>query len=116
MAAVSGWVEVPASIQSLRSATICVRVEDVSRVDGLARVVAEQILVDVSQSQIDQRMIPFDVPVDDADLVGELVVRVHLDLDSDGKVNVGDYVSTEHIPVPGGEPRAKLRVRVQRVS
>jgi len=40
-------------------------------------------------------------------------VRVHIDLDGDGRVGPGDHITTESYPVPiaGGRAHLKLRLR-----
>lgn len=75
-----------------------VRLEDVSRVDAAAILVAEQVIRGV-QAGGDVRQVGFAIHGDALEPRAHYVVRVHVDVDNDGTVSVGDYVSTASHPV-----------------
>ena len=74
-------------------ASVRVRLEDVTRLDGPARLVAERVVpvtlegirVELETGVINQR--------------AHYAVRVHVDVDGDGRVTRGDFVSTRSYPV-----------------
>jgi len=44
-----------------------------------------------------------------------LTLRVHVDVDRDGRVSVGDYVSTQSYPLPLPAPRT-MEIKVSKVT
>jgi hypothetical protein len=113
---VRGFVELPMPAESLRSARIRVRVEDVSRVDDRARILGEFILDGVPAQRLSGDRLGFEVAIAGPDEGASLAVRVHIDLDGDDAVSVDDYVSTEHVAVrPEADPTDVL-VKVRRVG
>lgn len=102
-----------ADAQDLRKATVYVRLEEAGRVDAPSRVVAEQVLRDVAHEAGAQLHVELwgDVPSGR----GNYQLRVHVDVDGDGEVSPGDYVSTESYPVNPSAGPAELGVRVHRV-
>jgi uncharacterized lipoprotein YbaY len=97
--------EVPAG------ATAYVRVEDVSRVDSAAPVVAEEALTDLSPPPQQVALAVGDVePRDDYS------VRVHVSLNGSRDVDAGDYVTTQAYPVLTRGATDQTRVRLQRVG
>lgn len=97
-------------------AVVRVRLEDVSRADAAARVVAEQVIRDVSHKPGADEVVAFGLDGEWPDDRCDYVVRVHVDLNGDGQVKRGDYVSVESHPVlTRGHPR-EVAVRVHRVE
>ena len=94
-------------------ATLYVRIEDVGRADAPSRIVAEQVMHHVTWAP--GRSLEFNIQ--GALPAGSTYcqLRVHVDVDGDGAISPGDYVSTESHPVmqPGGD--TSLEVRVHRV-
>jgi uncharacterized lipoprotein YbaY len=108
-----GNVVFGADAQQVRDATVYVRLEEVSRADAPSRIVAEQVLrgVTYEPGQPLQFELRGTVPADRA----SYRLRVHVDVDGDGQVSRGDYVSTESIPVTPSTAHLPLQVRVHRV-
>ena len=79
-------------------------------------VIPEQIFDSIPQDQILEGSLAFEVNVREPGEGATCAVRVHLDVDRDGVVSVGDYVSTEHIPVLQDADSSLVRVRVSRVG
>lgn len=86
------------SVGPFSGASVYVRLEDVTRVDAPAIVIAEQVLQGVRVGS-DVRELGFAIHGDEPEPHAHYVVRVHVDVDNDGKVGVGDYVSTASHPV-----------------
>ncbi|HEY0078884.1 MAG TPA: YbaY family lipoprotein [Pyrinomonadaceae bacterium] len=98
-------------------ATVYVRLEDVTYADAASKVLAEQVMRDVSRAEGGS-----DYPLEFR-LYGRLTdkrasynLRVHVDVDGDGEVSLHDYVTMQSYPVlTQGRPR-KLNVRVHEVK
>jgi uncharacterized lipoprotein YbaY len=95
---ISGTIQFEDVRQPAQDVTVYVRVEEVSRLDAPASRVAEVVLRGV-------HIFPGSPPIPFT--MGEIfpvpsrryVVRVHADVDGDGKVSRGDYVSVQSYPV-----------------
>lgn len=96
--------------EAFAAATVYVRLEDVSFADRPSAVIAEQVIPGVSRGPvaIDLRSAPLDPR-------GSYSVRVHVDVDGDGQITPGDYVSTESYPVLTHGHPANITVNVRRV-
>jgi uncharacterized lipoprotein YbaY len=94
------------------AATIRVQLEDVSRLDASAPVVAEQVMDRVG----DNTPLQFVVHGEALDPRARYNVRVHVDVDHDGQVSVGDYVSTRSALVTADRVPATVAITVSKVS
>lgn len=96
-------VRLPSGITTVPGAVI-VRVEDVSRADAAARIAGEA-RVERGTDPAPGLPLLVSVPVHAVDEQAAYAVRVHVDVDGDGQVSEGDYVSTQRYPVlTGGHP------------
>ena len=77
-----------------------VRLEDVSLADAVAKVVAQQVMRAVNIGGPSGRL-TFEIPAAPRRPDAEYGVRVHVDVDGDGQVSVGDYTSTQSYRVKG---------------
>ncbi len=93
-----GTILFESSVRPFSGANVYVRLEDVTRVDAPAIVIAEQVLQSIRVGR-DVRELGFAIHGDELEPHVHYVVRVHVDVDNDGTVGVGDYVSTESHPV-----------------
>ena len=99
--------------RSFSGATVYVRLEDVSRADAPARIVAEQILHDIAHTAGTATQLQFALEGAVPDERARYAVRVHVDVDGDGQVSRGDFLSMESYPVlTYGDPN-NVTVRVQ---
>jgi uncharacterized lipoprotein YbaY len=97
---VRGEIVFAEDARAFSGATVSVRLEDVSRVDAAARIVAEQEIVDVRHAPASAAPIPFTLAVHEVvDERATYAVRVHVDVDGDRRVGRGDFVSTASHPV-----------------
>jgi len=87
--------------------------EDVSRVDAASVGVAEQIIDAFSYDPTDGASLAFSLPGEVPDDRANYAVRVHIDVDRDGRVSRGDYITMESYPVltQGHPERVTVRVR-----
>jgi hypothetical protein len=79
-------------------ATVHVRVEDVSRADAAATLVAEAILPLRSPLAAGAEL-PFSLAIPDVDERARYSVRVHVDTTGSGDITAGDRISTVAHPV-----------------
>lgn len=108
-----GSVIVNADPRQVRNATVYVRLEDVSRVDAPSRIVAEQVLSGGAFAE--GQPLRFELRGVLPGGSGSCRLRVHVDVDGDGQVSPGDYVSTESYPVTPSTAQTDIEVRVHRV-
>ena len=90
-----------------------IMVEDVSLADAASVGVAEQIIDGVSYDPTDGTPLAFSLHGEVRDDRANYAVRVHIDVDRDGRVSRGDYITMESYPVlTWGHPdRVTVRVR-----
>jgi uncharacterized lipoprotein YbaY len=114
---VRGEIRFEEDAPAFSRATVYVRLEDVSRLDAAARIVAEQVINDVSHAPARAAPVPFVVATDEAvDARATYGVRVHVDVDRDRRVGRGDFVSTASHPVLTYGRPAWASVRVHEVT
>ena len=116
MPVVIGTIVFGVDLELFAGATVYVRLEDVSRINTSALVVAETVLQDVRAGGQVQNRIEFTINAPPLDSRARYVVRVHVDVDVDGQVGIGDYVSTVSHAVNAGGGTTTLLIPVKRVS
>jgi uncharacterized lipoprotein YbaY len=94
-------------------ATVYVRLEDVSRADAASTVVAEQTLRGIASSQ---GPVLFRLTGEPLDPQASYTVSAHVDVDGDGMVSAGDYLTMESYPVSAQSVGEELTVRVRRIQ
>ncbi len=110
---VRGSIVFPLDLRPVRNATVHVRLEDVSLADAPATLIQEHIQENVSLGTGPARL-AFELHGSTPDPRAGYAVRVHVDLDGDGQISPGDYISTAHHQVTFGQATA-LEVPVRRV-
>lgn len=92
---------------------IYVRVEDVSYSDAPAQTVAEEVLRDVRIPE--NGSLGFSLPVGEPQPSADYSVRVHADVDGDGEISSGDFISVQRHPVlTYGQPN-RVTIHLRRV-
>jgi len=102
--------------RSFSDATVYVRLEDVTRVGSPSVTVAEQVIPEVSYRAGSQQEVKFVLTGRDLDRRARYNVRVHVDVDGDGRINQGDYLSTQSYPVLTDGHPDQVTVYVSRVG
>lgn len=95
-----------------RPGSLRIKVEDVSRADAAARVVAEVVLP-LGRALAAGATVPFSVTVPELDESARYGVRVHIDCNGSGQVDAGDLISTQSYPVltQGNRDSVDIEVR-----
>ena len=101
--------------QSFSSATVRVRLEDVTQLDVPSVTVAEQVIARVSYQVGSQQGVPFCLVGRAPDLQARYGVRVHVDVDGDGFISVGDWLSTQSHPVLTDGHPDRVTVQISQV-
>jgi putative lipoprotein len=91
---------------------LVLEVEDVSRADAPALGVAS---LSVELSHPLPRYVPFKMEVGSFEIGASYALRAHLDVDGDGQISPGDFVTTESHPVLGDDLSEETIVRLTRV-
>lgn len=101
---------------SFTGATMYVRLENITIADIAAEVVAATVVGDIAFDPKTNKALPFAIIGTVLDPQASYTVRVHIDLDGDGIVGQGDFISTQSYPViTFGYPREVL-ISVQQVK
>lgn len=114
MGRVSGTIAFAQLRTPLNAVSVYVRLEDVGRADAAAVPVAQQVMHGVGIADAASRL-QFEIPAAARRPKGEYGVRVHVDVDGDGEVSVGDYTSTQSYRVRGTAD-AELAITVSEVE
>lgn len=113
---VSGSISFDDDASAFAGATVYVRVEDVSYADASSKVLAEQVMRDVSRLGESEEDLEFRIYGRITDERASYSVSVHVDVDGDGEVSLHDYITMQSYPIlTQGHPR-KLSVRVREVK
>src|SRR5438093_1663519 len=108
---VSGSISFEDGHSPFASATIYVQLEDVSVADGPSVVLSQQVLHGVAPPE-PGRAVAFRVSAGTLDPRRRYNLRVHVDLDGDGTVSSGGFVTVQRYPVvPGRETGLAVVVR-----
>jgi uncharacterized lipoprotein YbaY len=110
---VRGEVIFPREAGPLRDARVFVLLEEVSLADAPAVIVGRQVQEHTALPG-GGAALPFEVHAPPPDPRASYSVRVHVDLDGDGEIGPGDYVSTAGYPVltRGHPDEAAVEVRL----
>ncbi len=113
---VSVTITFPAELRLDADARLYVRLEDISYADAPAQIVAERSLRPVQLPATGVLEVTLRVPPERIVAEGRYSVRVHLDIDADETVSVGDWISVQTHPVLTGGHPASVRVTPTRVQ
>lgn len=72
---------------------------DVGAADAPSRIIAEQVLTDISQKASSGQSISFVLYGVIPDERGSYAISVHVDMDGDGKISRGDFINMQNYPV-----------------
>ena len=108
---ISGEIVINAESYSFANATAFVYLEDVSRVDGAARILGRAKLTSVVYHQGAESRVLFAVEAIDTPHGDEATLPVHISIDGDENVLARDLVLTTHNAVIEGEfPEISVKI------
>lgn len=113
---VAGTVRLAGWRGEIGPAMVRVRLLDTSRVDLAARLVAEVHVAVARLEELAQADLPFALVAGPIDPRARYEIAVWIDVDGDGAVSVGDYVSTRAYPVLTRGSTDRVAVAVQPVG
>jgi hypothetical protein len=92
-------------------------VRDTSLADVEAPLVAETRAEVAAGESSRLQSVELEIPDASVDPRGRLTVFAHVDVDGDGALSPGDFITTRSFPVPAAEPgeEARLQVAVTRI-
>ena len=97
-------------------ATLYVTLEDVTYTDDDAITVGKVVITNVAYNPLSPDNLTFEVPFQLLNPRALYSVRVHIDLNGDGRISTGDYVNTQAYPVLTRGNSSAASVRVRRVQ
>lgn len=102
--AVTGKIVFERVSKPFENATAYIKLEDISKMDAPSKVITRQIIRNVNITHDECvakkfKEIEFSLRCEIKDTRGMYVVNAHIDVDGDGKVSVGDYITTAYYPV-----------------
>ena len=113
---VDGEIRLPDDAGAFRDATVRVTLADVTRADAPSRAVAEETIRNVSHGGGSGGVVPFRLRLESPDARTRYAVRAHVDMDGDGRVSRGDYISMESYPVLTFDSPSRVTIRVRPVE
>ena len=113
---VKGTVTFEKDAPAFTGATMYVRLENTTLADVAAEVVADYVERDIAFVPETTKALSFAIDGKAPDPRASYTVRVHIDLDGDGEVSQGDFISTQSYPViTFGHPR-EVSILVRQVK
>jgi hypothetical protein len=103
------------SAPSFHAAKLYASVEDVSRADTASVSLGSLVMGDISHTAGETHGPELTLPVSVPDPGAYLAVRVHIDLDGDGRYSRGDFISMESYPVLTRGHPSRVTVRVRQI-
>jgi len=113
---VRGEVIFDENTQPFTGATVTVSLEDVNLADAASKTVAKVVFRDVAYSPESSSPLQFSLEGLNPDEKTSYNIRVHADLDNDGQVSRGDYLTMQSYPVLTYGNPTEVSVRVQQVK
>ncbi len=95
-------------------ATAYIRLVDVSKQDAPSEIIGEQILRNISHKVGEETK--FSLSREIRDLQGFYIVSIHIDIDRDREVSIGDYITTGYYPVVAEDSPTEITVLVKKVT
>jgi uncharacterized lipoprotein YbaY len=113
---VKGEILFEEDMDSFSKATVRVYLEDVSLLDAPSKVVAEQVIPNISHEKGTEERLEFALYGEIPDERASYSIHVHVDLQGDEEIQRGDYITMQSYPVlTFGYPDTVL-VRVRQVK
>lgn len=108
--AITGKVKFERNATPFEKATAYVSLLDVSRQDAPSETIAKQVIKNVELGEFS-----FSLSGIIKDPTGMYVVSVHVDVDGDGEVSAGDYITTGYYQISTQDEHTAIDITVQKV-
>jgi len=96
---ITGEILIPANTKIADTAVAYVHLLDTSRADAASTVISEQVIANVATKLSRGERIKFVLYGEIQNPQASYSVSVHIDVDADGQVGVGDYINVQSYPV-----------------
>lgn len=116
MIVIRGKLSFEGGIVNLGGAAVYVRLIDVSQTDAAARTVAEYKIISLPTGIDTRQEVSFELSVDRLMRGRSYTLAAHVDVDGDGKVSIGDYITMESVPVREENIASRYIVRVRKIT
>lgn len=113
---VRGAISFSGAVTDISGAAVFVRLIDVSRADAEASTISEFRVLSLPRGTDTSKKIPFEFDFVITDLKASYVITAHVDVDRDGEVSVGDYITMQSIPFRAGSLSTFYDVEVRRIA
>ena len=113
--AIKGEIVIDPDCPGFKGAVVFVYLEEVSRADAPANLIASFRLTDVQHTAGQEDRVPFELAAEPSDPRASYGVRAHVAPHGAEDVQVGDLVTMEFTPVGPGRPAEGMKVRVRPV-
>jgi len=113
---IRGELSFEGGVANLGGAAVTVRLLDVSQVDAAERTVAEYRILSHPAGADTSHKITFEIASDRISKGQSYTLAAHVDVDRDGKVSIGDYITMESFPVSAESLSSHYVVRVRKVT
>lgn len=113
---IEGKIHLVDVTSSIPHATVYVRLLDVSLADAPSKVIAEEVIHNVSIEVESLRSLPFSVRTSKLDKRAMYTLTAHVDASGKGAITPGDYITMESFPVAPTDSPAHMHVRVRQVK
>jgi uncharacterized lipoprotein YbaY len=112
---VQGDITFAATGRAFSKATVYIRLEDITEADSASKIVAEQVIRDISHQQGGTEKISFNLQSQSFDDKASHIVSVHVDVDNNGQISEGDYINMESYPALTLGHSSQVSVCVQQI-
>ncbi|WNM63641.1 YbaY family lipoprotein [Candidatus Nitrospira neomarina] len=112
----TGNILIDEQASAFSGATVNVFLEDVSRQDDSSQVVQKQVIRNVEHLEGEGQSIAFAFKGKVPNPESHYIVRVHIDLNGNDSVDVGDLVTMESFPVLTRGHPSNITVRVNQIK
>ena len=96
---IKGKITFEKEVPSFLNATLYVYLENTSFIDAASKVVADYMHRNVNVNPEAPHTLSFELAYTDLHPKDSFAIRVHIDIDNDGKVSKGDFINMQSYPV-----------------
>lgn len=113
---IGGVVTFDSLKEPFSNVTVSITIEDVSLADAPSALMGQTTLEYVSRNNITDSDIPFEISYGTLQENHTYSLSAHLDVDGDGAISAGDYLSTQHVDVPYSGVESVIEVPVELIE